>query len=59
MSSISLSTAASTGLSIARAEALESAFVALFPGFGLVYLAVFSAHDAAHAARRAQAFPCD
>lgn len=62
MTSASMSTVARPGLSVARAEILKSAFVALFLGLGLVYLAGFStssaAHNAAHDARHAQAFPC-
>lgn len=48
--------------SFARAETLKAAFVALFLGFGLVYLTGFSplsaAHDAAHDTRHALSFPC-
>ena len=45
-----------------RRDVLVSAFVALFLGFGLVYLTGFAttveAHNAAHDARHAQGFPC-
>jgi cobalt transporter subunit CbtB len=62
MTSASLSGAVRAGLSAARAEILKSAFVALFLGLGLIYLAGFStssaAHNAAHDARHAQAYPC-
>lgn len=62
MTSTSLSTVTRLGLSAARAEIVKSAFAALFLGLGLVYLAGFStssaAHNAAHDARHAQAFPC-
>lgn len=46
----------------ARADTLRAAFVALFLGVGLVYLAGFayseSVHDAAHDTRHALSFPC-
>lgn len=49
-------------LAPSKAETLKAAFVALFVGFGLVYLAGFSAtpgvHDAAHDSRHALSFPC-
>ena len=45
-----------------RTDALKAAFVALFLGVGLVYLAGFaypqSVHDAAHDTRHALSFPC-
>lgn len=53
---------AGAALAPAKAETLKAALVALFLGFGLVYLTGFSApasvHDAAHDTRHALAFPC-
>jgi cobalt transporter subunit CbtB len=49
-------------LSVTKAETIRAGFVALFLGFGLVYLAGFaspeSVHDAAHDSRHALSFPC-
>jgi cobalt transporter subunit CbtB len=50
------------GVESSKVETLKAALIALFLGFGLVYLAGFSAtagvHDAAHDARHALSFPC-
>ena len=54
--------AAARKLSATKAETLRAAFVALFLGLGLVYVAGFatpeSVHDAAHDSRHALSFPC-
>ena len=53
---------AAHSLSKSKAETLRAAFVALFLGLGLVYVAGFAnsegVHDAAHDSRHALSFPC-
>lgn len=54
--------AKSAALAPSKAEGFKAAFVALFLGVGLVWLAGFaypeSVHDAAHDTRHALSFPC-
>ncbi|WP_036286570.1 CbtB-domain containing protein [Methylocystis sp. ATCC 49242] len=54
--------ARSGSLARSKVEALKAAFIALFLGASLVYVAGFAnpetVHDAAHDSRHALSFPC-
>ncbi len=54
--------AGKAAISADRVEMIKAAFVALFLGVGLVYLAGFAysdtAHEAAHDTRHSLSFPC-